>query len=151
MTEKSLSIKISTDKPPVWENARAVFRFNPKTTVFAYGDTIYNPGAVNLPPDILAHEMVHIGQQKNSRKEAELWWGKYLRDPEFRVSQEVEAYGKQLWFICQDKKINKQIQFNVLKRFAEILSGPMYAECVSFYKALELIKEEAKKHDTPIH
>ncbi len=150
MTEEP-TYKISTEKPPVWENARAVFRINPDTVIFAYGDTIYNPGNVNIPDDIIAHEMVHLGQQKNNRDEARLWWGKYMRDPAFRLSQEVEAYGKQYWYICTKKTKNKQMRFNVLKRYAEILSGPLYANIVGLQKAMELIRKEAQKYDSSIY
>ncbi len=144
-------IKISTEKPPVWDNARAVFKINPDTVVFAYGDTIYNPGQVVIPDDIMVHEMVHIGQQKNSREEAALWWGKYMRDPEFRLSQEVEAYGKQYHYICTKMTQNKQMRFNALKRMSETLSGPLYAGCVGLHRAMELIKQEANKHEPSIH
>lgn len=139
------SVKISTDKPPVWDNARALFKFNPNTVLFAYGDTIYNPGAVNLEKahDIIVHEMVHIGQQMNSREDAALWWGKYMRDKDFRLSQEVEAYGKQYHYICTRMTQNKQLRFNALKAFATILSGPMYGNMVDFHEGMKLIKQKA--------
>lgn len=141
--------EIKIEKPPIYDNAVATFKINPRTVLFAYGDTIYNPGDVDLvkADDILEHEKVHLLQQKNSRDEAELWWGKYLRDPQFRLSQEVEAYGKQYSYICKHKTQNKQLRFNVLKRFAEILSGPLYDYCVSFYKSMDLIREETKKYE----
>lgn len=145
------AITISEEKPPIWENARAVFRINLDTVIFSYGDTIYNPGKVEIPPDIMIHEMVHIGQQKGNREDAALWWGKYMRDAEFRLSQEVEAYGKQYWYICTKKSQDKRVQWNVLKRFAEILSGPLYAGCVGLPRAIQLIKEEARKHEPSIH
>jgi len=144
-------VKIKNEKPPIYENACAAFRINPKTVIFTYGDTIYNPNNLDLPDDIIAHEMVHVAQQKANDKDAELWWGKFLRDPEFRLAQELEAYSKQYNFICKKKTQNKQIRFNVLKRYSEILSGGLYGNCVSFNRAMQLIKEEAKKYEPSIH
>ena len=148
---KECPVKISTDKPPVWENACARFKINPNSTLFAYGDIIYNPGKVNIPDDIIAHEMVHLKQQNNNDADAAIWWGKYMRDSEFCLSKEVEAYGMQYAYICQHKTSNRQRQFDMLKIYAQTLSGPLYGSCVSMTKAMELIKEEAKKHETSIH
>lgn len=144
-------VKIKNEKPPIYENACAAFRINPKTTIFTYGDTIYNPNNLNLSDDIIAHERVHIEQQKANDKDAQIWWTKFLQDPEFRLSQELEAYAKQYNFICQRKTQNKQIRFNVLKRYAEILSGGLYGNCVSFYRAMQIIREEAEKYEPSIH
>lgn len=157
MFEKANPIKpmkpiytIKVEIPPVWDNAMARFRINPRTVLFAYGDTIYNPGNVDLEKadDIIAHEEVHLMQQKNSREEAALWWGKYMRDPQFLLSQEVEAYGKQYWYVCKYKTQNKQMRFNLLRTYSEILSGPLYGGVVSLMHAMDLIREESKKHDT---
>jgi len=140
------NVKISTERPPVWDNACARFKINPDTTIFAYGDTIYNPGNIDIPDDLIAHEMVHLNQQNYNNKDAAIWWGKYLRDSEFCLSQEVEAYGMQYAYVCQHKTSNKQTQFTLLKRYAEILSGPLYNHCVGAIKAMQLIKEESKKY-----
>ena len=139
-------VKISTERPPVWENACARFKINPKVTIFAYGDTIYNPGDVDIPDDLIAHEMVHLGQQNYNTEDASIWWGKYMRDSEFCLSQEVEAYGMQYAYICQHKTNNPQRRFEMLRIYAQILSGPLYGHCVDMTKAMELIKEESKKH-----
>ncbi len=121
----------------------ATFQINPRTTLFAYGDILYNPGGVEVSDDIMVHEEVHQGQQNGNPA---LWWGRYLREEEFRIQQEVEAYGKQYWYICTHKTQNKQTQFTLLKRFAELLSSPLYGSCVGLNRALQLIKQESLKH-----
>lgn len=138
-------MQVKNEKPPIFDDACRTFRVNASTVLFTYGDTIYNPGGVEISDDLMAHEAVHGDQQNHNDTDAALWWGKYLRDPKFRVIQEAEAYGKQYWFICQYKTKNKQTQFTVLKRFAEMLSSPLYGECVGLLTAMSLIKEEAKK------
>lgn len=144
-------VKIKNEKPPIYENACAAFRINPKTVIFTYGDTIYNPNGLVLSDDLIAHEQVHIEQQKANDKDAQIWWTKYLQDSEFRLSQEVEAYAKQYNFICKYKTQNRQTRFTILKRYAEVLSGGLYGNCVSYMRAMQIIKEEAKKYEPSIH
>ncbi len=143
---KLYKVHVKVEKPPIYENACAAFRLNPKSVVFTYGDTIYNPNDLPLGEDIIAHEMVHVEQQGGNDKGAQVWWSKFLQDPEFRLSQELEAYAKQYNFICKHMTQNKQVRFNLLKRYAEILSGPLYGNCVGFHKAITAIKEEAQKY-----
>jgi len=135
-------MKIKNSKPPIWDKANKVFKINPNTVLFAYGDTIYNPSGAHITDDLLIHEQVHAKQQKYNDKDAEIWWNKYLVDPEFRLSQEIEAYAEQYKFMCI-KIQNKQQKFEILKRMAEILSGPLYGECINFNQALLKIKEKS--------
>lgn len=57
--------------------------------IFAFGDTIYNPSGINIPPALLAHEEVHGKRQKAT---VEQWWESYLTDPEFRYNEELHAH-----------------------------------------------------------
>lgn len=139
-------MKITIGKPPIWDNACVAFQINPSSVLFTYGDTIYNPGDAQITDDLMIHEQVHAKQQKHNDEDAALWWGKYLRDPEFRISQEVEAYAEQYKFLCR-KIQNKQQRFELVKRMAEIMSGPLYGNCISFGSALFKIKEKANEKD----
>lgn len=134
--------KIKIEKPPVWDNACAAFQINPAKTVFTYGDTIYNPGNIDIPDDLIVHEMVHINQQNGNDDDAALWWGKYLRDPRFRLLQETEAYAKQYAFICKTTK-DREKRNRVLHNIATILSGPLYGHCVGATEAMLLVKQRA--------
>ena len=97
-------MKIIIEKPPIYE-AILAHRMTPsEKTIFTYGDTIYNPNNVPISDDLMVHEEVHSKQQNHSDDYAEIWWGRYLVDPCFRIAQEVEAYANQYDFIC--KKIN---------------------------------------------
>lgn len=142
-------MKIVIGKPPVWNNVCNAFQINPGITLFTYGDAIYNPGGAQITDDLMIHEQVHGKQQKHNDDEAALWWGKYLRDPEFRLSQELEAYAEQYKFLCR-KIQNKQQRFEIVKRMATILSGPLYGNCISFGSAVLKISEKAhEKDNTP--
>ena len=58
--------------------------FGEKTTVYCFGNKIYNPSGIEIPPDIEFHELRHSKQQGEA---PEIWWSKYLYDSDFRFSQ----------------------------------------------------------------
>jgi len=134
-------VKVLVEKPPVWDSVCTAFKINP-IAFFTYGDTIYNPSNLNLPIEIIAHEKVHMEQQNHNEKDAALWWGKYLRDPQFRVDQEAKAYGKQYAVICSGLK-DRNERCRYLTLLARSLSGPLYDNAVSFQTAMQLIKEKS--------
>lgn len=152
-------MKIKYELPPIWDNVCVAFDVNPGTTLFTYGDTIYNPGAVEPIPDhLVVHEEVHAEQQnckyvikKSSvgfsttpieikKMTPELWWGKFLRDPVFRLDQEAQAYGAQYAFMCKTNK-DRNHRYKTLWYLAGILSGSLYGNCTSRQEAVKLIQK----------
>lgn len=89
-------MKVIDGYPPNYEEIKIIFPALPRGTAFCYGDTIYNPSGREILPDKDLHEQVHSGQQGS---DPEAWWSRYLTDPEFRLSQELEAYGTQFAFV----------------------------------------------------
>ena len=69
-----------------------------KKAIFCYGKSIYSPFNRKVTPDVEIHEEVHSKQQEACGN-PEMWYYKYINDPEFRLEQEVEAYGTQYAFI----------------------------------------------------
>jgi len=139
--KKNDSIEIKVEKPPIWNDVCAAFNINPQA-YFTYGEVIYNPSDLPVPPDIIEHEKVHIKQQKADGMTPELWWGKYLRDPQFRVEQEAKAYGRQYQFICYHNK-DRNAQSHLLIELANSLSGPLYNNVISQSEAMTLIRKYA--------
>jgi hypothetical protein len=135
-------MRIINEKPPVWDSVCATFGIQPVNVLFTYGDIIYNPDAVNIPDHIIVHEEVHEEQQKRDGMTPELWWGKFLRDRDFRLDQESEAYGVQYAFICKYVKDRNQ-RHKFLHQLATTLSGPLYERCIGLIEAMKLIKERA--------
>lgn len=139
-------MKISFEKPPIWKEANEMFEleklgFEP---VFTYGDTIYNPYKINISKDLVIHESTHMEQQKHNDTVAKLWWQRYLVDPEFRVGQEAEAYGRQYAFlktIIKDR--NKQAK--MLWQLANFLAGNMYGRAILHGQAMKKIKAYSEK------
>lgn len=56
-------MKIVVAEPPIIERIKEVFPVTPNV-IFAFGDTIYNPGGHNLSPSIIAHEEAHGARQR---------------------------------------------------------------------------------------
>lgn len=102
-----------------------------KGVIFTWGETIHCK--FPLSPSLIAHEMTHVEQQANG---VVLWWSKYLDDPAFRLSQELEAYRNQVNFIKQQVK-DRNKKAVMIHEICQHLSGPMYGNIISF--------EEAKK------
>lgn len=135
--------QISLEKPPIWDEAVKYFQLDGRYgTIFTYGDTIYNPFKVHIPDDLIHHEEVHVKQQAAFEGGPETWWKRYFDDVEFRVSQEVEAYGAQYKFICKNVK-DRNRRNDHLVELAHMLSGPMYGNPVSFFEAMNRIRKSS--------
>ncbi len=125
-------MKIKPGFPPNIDEIRAVFPIS-KHTCFTYGQDLYvqdNEGSDLL----LAHEEVHARQQKNPPE----WWRQYLQDPQFRLSQEIEAYGAQYQWATQHygKRICKDILFDL----ACDLSSELYGRLLTYGEAESKIR-----------
>lgn len=134
--------EILNERPPIYEAVIAAgLRFNPRSVLFAYDGKIWNPGGQEVPTDVIAHEGVHLAQQKAYPGGCDAWWGRYLTDAYFRIEQEAEAYATQYAFICGYVKDRNQ-RSRVLQDLARFLSGPMYGNTVSHSAAVKLIKDQ---------
>lgn len=127
---------LNNEYPPNYQ--LLVEAFNPpKTTVFVYGDTIYNPSGEEVPPDVVVHERVHMRQQKEFAH-PDLWYAQYIYDKKFRLEQEVEAYATQYKFL-KDNGLPAQGLKEALHEFAYALAHD-YKTGVDTYKAKTLIR-----------
>ena len=144
-TNKEKTLKLSYDKPPIWEEANALFKLEELNmgTIFTFGDTLYNPFQVRMTGDLFVHERTHAEQHQWDGTVAGLWWKRYLADPEFRLEQEIEAYANQYKYIAHNEKSRDKVFENLLF-FAKSLGGPMYGNIISPTEAMARIKEKAK-------
>ena len=146
-------MKILTEKPPNYDKIKKVLDFDEGGTIFTYGDTIYNPNAINLTIDLHVHESMHeIQQQRMGFFGRWLgpwrWWRRYLKDPKFRFDQELQAYKAQYRFAGVQIKDRNQ-RNNFLVGLARQLMGPMYGNMHiegGLYGAMRLIKNSDKLH-----
>ena len=100
-----MSISIVTDWPPNISLIRAKLPVTERN-IFAYGGIIFNPGGIALSPELIAHEKVHFAQQRGlnrwwRRNGDEVWWRRFLEDPEFRLQQEAEAHRAEYREYCR--------------------------------------------------
>lgn len=84
--------------PPLIEEIDAAFNVRGKAILFAWGDTIFNPAGVDVPPELVVHEQVH-GDRQGS--EIESWWRRYIGDAEFRLAEELPAHVAEFRKLCE--------------------------------------------------
>ena len=133
------------------------FRVDAMHTLWTYGTILYNPGDIHVPPDLMAHEQTHSVQQAKYRETIapndmaesvierggpEWWWKRYLRDTEFRLEQELQAYAVQYAFYCERHK-DRNDRFRFVLQLARSLSGPLYQLPITLGDARKAIQETA--------
>ena len=124
-------MKIVQALPPIYDEAAKVFDI-PKTAVFAYGDTLYNPAGGNISADLMEHEQTH--QKQQAEMGVTVWWNRYLHNADFRLSQEIEAYKAQYKYFCQ-QYTDRNVRMRFLNRIASDLASPMYKVNISLQEA----------------
>ena len=135
-------MKQKKETPPNYLDIVKVFpNIKLDTTLFCYGDTIYNPGGRTISPDLEIHEDTHRKQQGHA---PEVWWEQYLHDTTFRLNQEIEAYAKQYKFACKaidEIKGGNRMKKWALTNMALALSSEMYGNIVSYSQAETAIRK----------
>jgi len=135
-----LKIEIVKDFPPNYEKIKEILGEAQEGTFYCYGSKIYNPSGIQIPEDLIYHEAIHTNQQGDKADE---WWDKYLKDPKFRMEQEIEAYGEQYKWVSNRVKDRNQLA-KFLFKISSILSGKMYGNAISYGEAEARIKTFAK-------
>jgi len=111
--------------------------------VFTYGSTIYNPSGRELDDHIIIHEQVHERQQTEIGIEE--WWDKFVKDPQFRLDQELEAYAVQ--YAYAKPLLNSKGKKIFLNSIASFLSGSMYGNILTHQEAESKIRHKAKTYE----
>lgn len=130
-------MKIVNDFPPNIDKIDSVLHVKDrKNVLYAYGDTIFNPGGGSLSDDLIAHEGVHRRQQEEFGS-PDGWWDRYLADVDFRLSQEVEAYKTQLAYAGEN--YNRERRRQLRKFVVGSLASKMYGNIVTRKEADALL------------
>lgn len=135
-------MKVLNQEPPNYQEIIAAFpAAESAEVVMTYGDCIYNPKSLRLREDVMFHESIHANQQGN---DPVAWWKKYIEDPEFRISQELQAYGAQLAFL---RKFRTGPAIAIaLKNLAHFASSPVYGNAITMPEALKRIKKISRSY-----
>ena len=133
-------MKILNEKPPEWIMTGCLnqFRIDVSHTFWTYGDTIYNPGGLELPDHIIAHEEVHESQQTTYDGGKDAWWREYLNNARFRMEQEAQAYGGQYAFYCTKVKDRNQ-RARFLHTISSSFASPLYQLALTQAQAKAMI------------
>lgn len=127
--------------PPNYDEIAKAFHIkDTPNIVFTYGYQLFVPNKDSvIDKHLLEHEQTHALQQ--AEMGVEEWWKKYLADPGFRITQEVEAYRNQ-WRSMWTLPIKARAGY--LTHICEGLSGAMYGNMVTPEEALHLITDGIK-------
>lgn len=132
-------MEIREEYPPNFAELERAFDLSEKTSVFCWGNVIYNPFKREITPDIEIHESVHKKQQGMY---PEVWYYQYIHDDDFRLKQEIEAYGEQYAFA--KKYVRGKLLKWVLENMATALSSSAYGNLLTYQQAHSKIRNYAK-------
>ncbi len=148
-------MKIVYTEPPIM--AQIVEVFGPRQLarlkpVFAWGEIIYWPGARHgeeLGPELVAHEGVHglrqLQQSPGARGDDAMliWWDKYLKDPAFRLAEEILAHRAEL-AVLMVYAPGRSERRKALRTVAARMCAPLYrypAGLINVERAKALLRE----------
>ena len=114
---------------PLLKKYKKKFDIN-EGTIFAYDNVIYSD--FQLPNHLIIHENTHFKQQEEYGLKK--WVKKYLKDDEFRLKMEIEAYKNQVNSI-KDRNERNRLKINCCRD----LSGSLYGNLLTFNEAMEII------------
>jgi hypothetical protein len=131
-------MKIIIGYPPNYEAISEVFDIADREVSFIYGDILYNPHNGPVDEAFLAHEATHIKQQREYGS-VEGWWSRYLKDKDFRLRQEMEAYRNQYKVAKRIIKDRNELNLKAIA-MARDLSSEIYGNMINPNVALREIR-----------
>lgn len=130
------SQRVVFERPPIFNEARALFGQRVERAIFSWGDVIYNPARVAIPPYLLVHEAVHSQRQQSC--DIHEWWHKYLHDAQFRLAEEIPAHREEYrWLMNSGNRADRRMG---AKSVAARLSGSLYGRMISTAHAKVLLE-----------
>ena len=119
----------------------AKFRIAGKSIIFAWGDTIYNPARISIPPHLMAHEEFH-GWRQTQWTSIEQWWKDYIDSDAFRLEEEILAHQVEYRALLRVSS-NRRARRRCLKETAKRLAAPLYGRMISPARAQKILLEAA--------
>ena len=128
--------------PPVFDRCVAAFGHEAiigRPIVWSWGNKVFNPLGIEIPPEILAHEKVHGERQSSDPVRINAWWDKYLTDAQFRYDEELVAHRAE-WHAYFRRRPGKD-NTEVLNKIAERLASSLYGGCCTVAQAKDAIQD----------
>lgn len=130
-------MKIVVADPPNIAQIAEAFPHRPAHVIYAFGDTIYNPGGKWISAALVAHEGEHGIRQADKIEE---WWDRYLKDPEWRYIEEVFGHVAELRQQIRTQHFDRNYRTKLITSTALRLISPMYEYKVPLAKAVADLK-----------
>ncbi len=128
---------VKGEYPPNYKAIAKAFKIKDKKgVVFTYGDELFVPSGGTPDKYLLRHEETH--QRQQNAMGVEVWWELYLKDPEFRYNQELEAYRNQ-YKSMGDLPIEARMSY--LEHISTDLAGPIYGNLMTVAEARAVITD----------
>ena len=130
------------DYPPLFDEIDAKFRVRGKRgVIFSWGDRIYNPHGVDIPPALMVHEQVHGARQLG---DVEGWWRRYIDDVVFRFNEELLAHQAEYDAMCEAARDRRERRW-ALKVVANRLAGGLYGSMITKDVARQLLRADREE------
>lgn len=129
-------IRIVAENPPLFDEINARFKIAGHNVIFAWGDRIYNPKRIVIPPEIMLHEQVHMERQAT---DIEGWWRRYIADDAFRLDEEVLAHRAEFAALVRQHGGDRNTRRRCLNFVGLKLCSPVYGRMVALHEAKKLI------------
>lgn len=127
-------MKVLTLFPPNYQRINKAFNVRGQPVIFAFGQAIYNPAKIKIPPQLYAHEAVHLDRQGS---DPNAWWERYIEEPRFRLDEEIPAHVAEYRVV----KPYDGASGRWLNLIAERLASPLYGSLISQANAKTLLIE----------
>ncbi len=134
-------VKILTEYPPNFADIAAAFPgAHREGVIFAYHPYVYKPhGEPELPPELVAHEQVHLDRQAVGGG-VEQWWADYIAYAPFRFYEEKLAHFAGAKFLAeQEANCNRAARRRISTWVGRRLASPLYSAGISKKDAIKLV------------
>lgn len=135
-------MEIRFERPPLWAEIDAKFHVEGKPVIFSWGEIIYNPQHIAIPPELIIHEAAHGQRQRNvdyiRGSGIAQWWLQYIQDEDFRYVEELLAHRAEYAFLAAGVKDRNKLN-SLLVRTAARLTSPLYGWSRPIYTATKEI------------
>ena len=133
--------RVVFDHPPMFDEINAKFHVAGKPVIFSWGDLIYNPERITIPPHLMVHEAMH--GERQTKHGVEQWWRDYIDSKAFRLDEEILAHQVEYRALLRANGSNRQARRGYLKQVAKRLSGPLYGGMITSARARKVLREAA--------
>ncbi|MCH8135387.1 MAG: hypothetical protein IIB77_05340 [Proteobacteria bacterium] len=130
--------QIVNDYPPLYDEIAVAFGLKVRDPIiFSWGDRLYNPTRMEIPPELIAHEAVHAERQGGGQEIID-WWVHYIDSRAFRLAEEIPAHCAEYQHVLAHG--NRTERRAALRVTAERLAAPLYGRMITPAEAIKALR-----------